>query len=112
VAFCCADGRSGMIGGMKEARGDLFIRCIFLAILALLILIVAVPTGGFVFGFFFCQGCGLNIAYRILNGFLFAFFTVITHGFRGEMNQPPKIRITYGPASSLLRLLFSPSQLV
>lgn len=52
-----------------------------IAILAIVSFIVAVPLGGFAFGFVNCSGCGWSIPGRILIGCIMAILTTLFGGF-------------------------------
>jgi hypothetical protein len=62
-----------------------------IVILALISAALAVPLGGFVFGFMHCDDCGFNIFGRSFIGLIFAVLTPLSGGF------PPQNEGGVGP---------------
>jgi hypothetical protein len=52
-----------------------------LAVSTIISAALALPLGGFVFGFMNCEDCGANVFGRALVGLIFAFLTPVTGGF-------------------------------
>lgn len=46
--------------------------------------VLAIPVGGFVFGFYMCKDCGWNVLGRAFIGCVMAWLTTVTFGY------PPK----------------------
>lgn len=79
-----------------------------LALFAFLSAVLALPLGGFVFGFMSCEDCGFNLFGRAFVGLVFAVLTPLSGGFpprnEGGVGAPfnawPHIVITWAILSA------------